>query len=289
MLIGLGIPANVPGTPPAALLEWARRADAGPFSTVATIDRIAYDSYEPLAVLAAAAAVTTRVRLMTSVLLAPLRNAGVLAKQAATVDALAGGRLTLGFGVGSRADDFEIAPASMKGRGKRFDGQLELMRRIWSGQVLAAESRPVGPAPVRQGGPEILIGGSAPQALARVGRWGDGYLSGGGNDPERARRTREAVLASWQENGRSGSPRFVTSLPFVLGPDGAVERGRAQQRDYYSWMPESAEIRAASLLASAQAIRDALAGYEAMGYDEVILQPTVADLDLIDRAAELVG
>src|SRR5215204_6351555 len=107
--------------------------------------------YEPLITLAAAAAVTERVRLMPTVLIAPLRREGVLAKQAATIDALSGGRLTLGLGVGAREDDFQFAPASFHDRGRRFEEQLELMKRVWSGQPVSEEVGAVGPLPAQAG------------------------------------------------------------------------------------------------------------------------------------------
>ena len=130
MQIGIGLPTAIHGASPALMLEWARRADAGPFSSLAVIDRLVYDNYEPLVTLTAAAAVTHRVLLMTSILIATLRNAVILAKEAATLDALSGGRLTLGLGVGGREDDFHAAHASYKGRGRHMERQLELMRRI---------------------------------------------------------------------------------------------------------------------------------------------------------------
>lgn len=120
MKVGIGLPGNVPGAKGDLVLDWARRADAGPFSSLGIIDRLVYDNYEPLITLAAAAGVTSRVRLATCVLLAPLRNPGVLAKQAATLDALSGGRLTLGVGVGRRPDDFQAAPSIYEERGRRL-------------------------------------------------------------------------------------------------------------------------------------------------------------------------
>ena len=134
MKIGIGLPGNVPGTKGDFILEWARRADAGPFSSLGTIDRLIYDNYEPLVLLAAAAAVTTRVRLMTSVLIAPVRDAVLLAKQAASLDAISNGRLTLGLGVGRREDDYQAVNGNFHRRGRRFEDQLALMKRVWSGE-----------------------------------------------------------------------------------------------------------------------------------------------------------
>src|SRR3989440_9669931 len=184
MKIGIGHPGTIPGVKGQLILDWAKRADAGPFSSLGSLDRLVYTNYDALITLTAAAAVTQRIRLMTTVLLVPLHNAGLLAKQAASLDAISGGRLTLGVGVGAREDDFRAAPASFHDRGKLFEAQLETMKRAWSGQPLAEDIGPIGPPPVQPGGPELLIGGYSPPAIQRVNRGGGGYISCGGPPPK---------------------------------------------------------------------------------------------------------
>ena len=171
MKIGIGLPATIPGADRQLILDWARTADTGPFSSLGIIDRLIYPNYEPLITLAAAAGATSRIRLMTTILLAPLRNTAVLAKQAATLDAISGGRLTLGLGVGGRDDDYQAADVAYQGRGKRFDEQLALMKRVWAGEPVEEDLGPIGPPPGRTGGPEVLIGATAPRAVRRVGQW----------------------------------------------------------------------------------------------------------------------
>src|SRR5215216_6254298 len=223
MDVGVGLPATIPGTRGSLVLEWAKRADSGPFSSLGSLDRLVYPNYEPLITLAAAAAVTSRVRLMSTVLIAPLRRAGVLAKQAATIDALSGGRFTLGLGVGAREDDFNAAPASFDDRARRFEEQLELMKRVWSGQPAGDEVGPIGPPPARPGGPELLIGGYTPPAIRRVGRWADGFISGGIPDPEQVRQLFDLAEESWGDEGREGRLRRVPCLYYSLGTNAERE------------------------------------------------------------------
>jgi alkanesulfonate monooxygenase SsuD/methylene tetrahydromethanopterin reductase-like flavin-dependent oxidoreductase (luciferase family) len=211
MKVGVGLPA-ISGISGQMVLDWAKKVDAGPFSSLGSIDRIVYGNYEPLMMLAAAAGVTRRVRSMTSILLAPLRNSGVLAKQTATLDAISGGRLTLGLAIGGREDDYRAAPASFHDRGKRFDEQLSVMKRIWSGQPVGDGAGPVGPPPSQSGGPEVLIGGFSPAGVRRVGRWADGFISGP-LPPEQVQQLYSVAEQSWQARGRSGqAPACIRTL-----------------------------------------------------------------------------
>ena len=289
MKIGIGIPTIVEGIQGGHVLEWAKKADAGPFSSISIVDRPVYPSYEPMMALAALAAVTTRVRLMTGILLLPLRNAGVFAKEAATVDALSNGRLSLGFGAGRREDDFAVADAPFHDRGQRFNEQMDLIKRIWAGEPVSDEVGPVGPAPSHWGGPEILFGGAAPAALRRVALWGDGYFAGGG-EPGKIAETYRTVEDSWKEAGRAGSPRLVGGVACALGGPSIAGRGAASVIDYYGSMGEEiARNIARSMITSPQQIRQVINEMESVGMDELVFRPHVEGLDQIDRLAELVG
>jgi alkanesulfonate monooxygenase SsuD/methylene tetrahydromethanopterin reductase-like flavin-dependent oxidoreductase (luciferase family) len=286
MEIGIGLPATIPGTSGSLVLEWADRADSGPFSSLGILDRLVYPNHEALISLAAAAAVTSRVRLMSTVLLAPLRGAGVLAKQAATIDALSGGRLTLGVGVGGREDDFQAAPASFHDRGRRFEEQLELMKRVWSGGAVSDEVGPMGPPPAQSGGPELLIGGYAPTAIGRAGRWADGFITGGVPDPEAVGQMFDIAKESWREEGREGRPRLVATLYYALGPD--AQRGGDYIRDYYAYFGAAADDMARSIPSSPEAVDGLIRSFEEVGADEVMCWPTIAELDQVDLLADLV-
>src|ERR671914_1668265 len=106
MRIGLGLPSRVSSASGAVMLEWITRAERGPFSSVVVTDRVVSQALEPLSVLAMAAGATRRIRLMTSIAIGPTRETTLLARQAATIDVLSGGRLTLGLGIGVRKNDY---------------------------------------------------------------------------------------------------------------------------------------------------------------------------------------
>src|SRR5919197_6080483 len=173
MEVGVGLPATVPGTRGELVLEWARWEEGGPFASLGVLDHVAYDNYDPFVALAAAAAVTTRPRLVTMVVIAPLRGPALLAKQAASLDALSGGRLTLGLAIGARHEDYDVAGIDHRDRGRRFDEQLAYLRDLW-------EDGGIGPPPCQKDGPELLVGGSGGPAFARMARFADGYVHGGG-------------------------------------------------------------------------------------------------------------
>ncbi|MEU7763940.1 LLM class flavin-dependent oxidoreductase [Nocardia sp. NPDC049190] len=281
MHIGLGLPIS----DPAALLDWARRADAGPFHTLGLLDRLAYDNPEPLIALAMVAGATTRVTVQTEVLIAPLRDPVLLAKQVATLDRMSGGRLVLGLGVGGRADDHVASGTDLHTRGRRLDEQLALLYRLWAGEPYNAECGPIGPPPLRPEGPEILFGGFQPIALDRVGRWGGGFLSAA--PPSWASGLFDTVRRSWTDHGRPGEPRIVAQVNVALGPPDVIADARAAMRAYYGFS-DYTEGFLAGLLTTPAEIRTAVAEFEDLGADEVMFYCYGRESDQVDRLADVI-
>jgi alkanesulfonate monooxygenase SsuD/methylene tetrahydromethanopterin reductase-like flavin-dependent oxidoreductase (luciferase family) len=263
MRIGVGLPTTTPGADGALVLDWARRADAGPFSSLAVLDRVVYDSFEPFAALAAAAGVTERVRLATMIAIGPIRPTALLAKQAASLNILSRGRFTLGLALGARRDDYEASGVPLRGRGRKLSEQLALIRGELNGL-------------------EVLVGGGSGPAFARMARYADGYAHGGGPPRAFASAAGRAV-AAWNDLGRPGKPALWGQGYFALGD---VDRGNDYLRDYYAFTGPFAEQIVAANLTSARAIKDFVRGYEEAGCDELVLFPTASSLSQLERLEE---
>lgn len=283
MRFGVGLPVEVPGLTETQLFDWAKRTEAGPFDTIAIVDEIVSPSLESLTTLAAVAALTTRVRLMTFVIGSPARNTALLAKQAATIDVLSGGRLSLGLGVGELVDDFAVSGVDMRGRGERFDQQLTELRQIWNGEPVGETGRALGPMPVQPGGPELLLGGWAPRALRRIGRFADGYAGAVLSEELLTDEHYQIALKSWQDEGREGRPRHVQAIYFALG-----EQSDAQREEYlrsaYAGSPDyDLQAMAAMIPTSEADVRRMIERIEELGADELLFHPLSADVDQISR------
>ena len=284
MKIGIGLPSAVPGTEGGDLRDWAVRAEAAGFSTLGTLDRLVYANHEPLTALAYAAAVTEHIGLLTSILLAPLRtNTALLAKQAASLDVLSGGRLTLGTAVGGREDDFEVSGVDYRRRGANFERQLDELHRLWRGEKVGFAGG-VGPQP-RDGRPEVVIGGTADAVFERAARQA-GWMMGGG-PPDRFPGLVEKLERAWRAAGRDGAPRKLALGYFGLG-DGAREQIHRYITDYYAYIGDAAEQMAARVPADPQAVKDVVAAFEQAGCDEFLLFPTSSDPAQVDLLAEAV-
>jgi alkanesulfonate monooxygenase SsuD/methylene tetrahydromethanopterin reductase-like flavin-dependent oxidoreductase (luciferase family) len=281
MDIGIGLPNAVRGVDRRGIVEWARRAEEAGFSSLGTLDRIAYPNYESLITLAAAAAVTERIRLVTDILIAPLRlNTALFAKQTATIDALSGGRLVLGLAVGGRPDDYELSHADFNTRGRAFDRQLGEMTEIWAGDA-------IGPDPANGRRPAMLIGGNADASFRRAARYADGWALGGGT-PEALAEGSGKLREAWSQAGREGHPRTMVLFYFSLGDDAAGQAERSLG-DYYSFLGDYAQRVVSSAAKDAATIKGYLGAFEQAGADEVICFPASSSADQVGLLAEAVG
>ena len=278
MNVGIGLPATIPGTNREQILEWARRAEQRGFSSLGTIDRVVYDNYEPLIALAAAAAVTERIRLATTILIAPNRaNGALVAKQAASVDALSGGRLVLGVAVGGREDDYQVSGVDFHTRGRRFEEMLQEWAAIWDGE------RGVGPrAP--DGRPTLIIGGAADVAFARAAKHADGWIMGGGA-PDQFREGAAKLEAAWKDAGRDGKPRTMALAYFALG-DGAEAAADRYLHDYYAFLGDIADMIASGAATDAETVKQYVQGFAEAGCDELVLFPCNPDPGQVDLLAD---
>ncbi len=285
MKIGIGLPNPVPQAPGTILPAWAIRAEQRGFSALATIDRVAFPNHDSLIALAAAAAVTQRIELITNILLLPTRQPVLLAKEAATIASISGGRLTLGVSVGGREDDFTATETSFAGRGQRTDDMLKLMTKAWRGEPVAGSPEPVVPSLPDQTVP-LLIGGNGAAAVRRTVEYGVGWTAGGAG-PDQVAPMAARVRAAWRDAGKPGEPRILVLGYFSLGEE-VRDRSYEYLHHYYGIYGDFADVIASNAVRSADAIRGAIAAFADAGVDEFILDPTVADLDQIDRLADIV-
>ena len=285
MDIGIGIPNPVPGASGTELIAFARRAEERGFAGLATIDRVAFPTHDSLITLAAAAGATSRINLLTNILLAPAYPPVLLAKASATLDQLSGGRLALGLAPGGRADDYQLAGRDFHTRGRDFDALLELLHRAWRGERIDGVAA-VSPMPVRNQRVPILIGGTSEAAMRRVAEWGDGWTSGGGG-VQMAGQAFEQVRGYWAKAGREGEPRLAALAYYSLGGD-AEDASRDYLRTYYGFLGEYTDMIVEGALRTPEAIRSAVTGYAEAGCTELYLVATVARADQVDRLADVV-
>lgn len=280
MDVAIGLPNAVPGTTGAQLVEWARRAEARGFSSLGTIDRIAYPNLEPLVSLAVAAAVTERIGLATTVLLGPLRRSPVaLAKQVASIHKVSGGRMTLGIGLGGREDDYEVAGVEMRTRGKDLDAMLERMREVWAGEEMGPET---------DTHPRVLVGGSVEASFERAARFADGWIAAGA-PAEQFAEWRPGFEAAWSAAGRSEPPQNAALAYYSLG-DRAEEDARGYLTDYYAWLGKDvADFIVGAAAKDPEAVQRTLAAFEAAGCQELFLFPSSSEPQQVDLLADAAG
>jgi alkanesulfonate monooxygenase SsuD/methylene tetrahydromethanopterin reductase-like flavin-dependent oxidoreductase (luciferase family) len=272
------------------VLEWCRAVDAGPWSSLAVPERTTYTSHDCVVQLAAAAALTERVALWTTIVILPAHDAVDIAKKMASVDVLCNGRLTVGVGVGGREHDYRAMNAPFTRRWQRMDEQVATMRRVWRGEPLFDGADPVGPLPVQPGGPRLIAGSMGPKSIARAARWADGVDGAWTLDGDRTqvRASFDMVVDAWTAAGRTDAPHLSTSIWYALG-DGAEARLRSYAYDYLKIFGEEAGQYGANGVAcfTDDALRRAVDQIRAAGAHELFLVPTTVDPGELERTARV--
>jgi probable F420-dependent oxidoreductase len=274
--------------------NFARRCEEVDAHSFWVLDRIVYDNLEPLTVLAAAAAVTTKIRLGTSVLLAPTRQPAILAKTAATLDFLSGGRLILGIGVGSREPDFAAVHVPFEHRGSRAAETIQLMRKLWTGTPVSHEGKffrlnnvTVGPKPLQSPHPPIWMGGGGTEpALKRIARLADGFICGSSAIPN------FASIWSKIENfaqgiGRNSADIERAGLTFMALDDNrtrAVEACGAYLERYYGSV--RVDIEKTYLVGSPESCAEKINAFLQCGLSTLIIGLVVPELKQFDLFAQ---
>jgi alkanesulfonate monooxygenase SsuD/methylene tetrahydromethanopterin reductase-like flavin-dependent oxidoreductase (luciferase family) len=261
----------VPDVDMTLIARWAAESEGAGFESIGVIDRLVYDNLDPLIALAAAAASTTRIELMTTVCNVSWRNNPVLlAKQLSSLARLSGDRVTAGLGMGGWPADYDASGVPMKGRGPEFDHALAALDGAWEGSAAR---------------PRVLLGGTVDASFARAAyRMSDGWVA-----PlfgtQLLRDGGAAVRRAWSQAERPGRPRVVTGRYVCLGPD--AERTADEYIHHYYGTDYFAAARADTFTDVVQ-LRAGLDELADAGCDDVVLFPCSGDLGEVARMADAV-
>lgn len=297
MRIGFGAPVAGAWASPENLARFAQQAEELGYDSLWTFQRLlvgrdqqldpVYSSVlDPVLALAYAAAGTSRVRLGAAVVNLPFISPTYLAKQAATLDVLSGGRLELGLGLGWSADEFAATGATTERRGKRAREYIAVLRTLWNDEVSSFDGEfytvppaRMDPRPVQPGGPPVLLGGAAPVALKRAGRLAAGWISSSGADLARIGDSVALVRGAAEEAGRHpGEVRIVTRGIVRLDPNGLPEAGRRRLSGAYE------QIRADTAWLGEQGVTEVF--YD-LNWDPLVGSPDADPSAAAERAEEI--
>lgn len=295
MQIGMTLPVMEPGLDAATLERWSRAIDEGPFSSLCFGERMAFDNPDALTLLGAVAAWTSRVRIITTVVVPQLHEPVPLAKALATGDVLSGGRLTVGLGVGGREEDYRAAGADLADRTiAQLGERAEVLRRVWRGERVVEAVLPVGPPPVQPGGPPLLVGTTGPKTLRAAATWASG-LAGVSLDLDLGAMGAlfDVARSAWAEAGNP-APHLATSTWFALDDGDGAARGQVHRhlRHYMNWLPDGLvdALSARAGFAGTEAeLLDVIRRVEDTGADELHLIPTSSDPAQVERVAALLA
>ena len=266
-------------------LAWCRSVDEGPWSSLAIPERITYPAHNWVVEASAAAALTERVRLWTTIIVLPAHDAVDVAKQTASIDVLSAGRLTVGVGVGGREHDYRAINGSFERRWARMDEQVATMRRIWAGEPPVRGRRPGRPSPGAGRRPADRRRGDGPEGAGprlEVGRRRRRRRHRLRHRPgRRGGRRSTGSRQAWADAGRTERPAPVGE-PLVR-PRRRRRRAPARLRllvhEDLRRRPRLGHGRRCSPCRRPRRWPRRSATLDELGCDELFLVPTTADVD----------
>jgi probable F420-dependent oxidoreductase len=248
MKVGVVFPQTEIGAEPGGVKDYAQAAEGLGFSHILAYDHVIGANpvsrpgwkppythldvfHEPFVLFAYMAGLTKKVEFTTGIIILPQRQTVLVAKQAAALDVLSGGRLRLGIGIGWNPVEYEALGENFQDRGRRSEEQIELLRKLWTQPLVTFDGRwhkvtdaGINPLPVQRPIP-IWFGGSDDRALRRLARLGDGWFPLMGAD-EKCRAVIEKIRAYAKEAGRD---------PNLLGIEGRISYGQGSPE---AWLRE---------------------------------------------------
>ena len=291
MKIGVCMPYMTRDYDRERILTWAKKIDQGPFDSLSCGERMTGHTFEMNTILTAAAVVTERVRIISSLYVLPMRSAVMTAKEAASLDVISNGRVSVTVGVGGRPNDYRAVGAPFERRHQRMDDQVAQMKQVWRGEPIWDGADEIGPVSPQGANIPLYAGAMGPKAIARAAKWADGiYGTSMAGDREGHQQIFDMAKDAWKVEGRTDKPYLMGSFWYSLAPNAETEL-KSYVHGYIKYMGDDiANYMAGSMTRhTPDAILEAIENVRAAGADELLLVPATAHYDEVDRLAELVG
>jgi alkanesulfonate monooxygenase SsuD/methylene tetrahydromethanopterin reductase-like flavin-dependent oxidoreductase (luciferase family) len=292
MQVGVCLPYSEPGITRRTLVDWCRAIEDGPFTSISCGERISGpDAVEMRTMLAGAALLTERVRIVPTLYVLPMRSAVWAAKEIATLDVLTNGRVDVVVGTGGRPQDYQAVGAEWTTRDARLPEQVAQMRRIWAGEPAIAGGEPIGPKPVQPKGPRVIGGFAGPKAIARSASWADGlYGFSITGEAAEVQQKMDAADRAWTAAGRADRPWKIGGFWYSLADD-AEAHLRRYVFDYMKIAGDEIARQVADSMTrfTPDRVLETMRAMKATGIDELFMVPASAEVAEVERLAELVA
>ena len=275
--------------------RWSKRAESLGFESLWTQEAItgAVPILEPVTLLSYLAAITEKVRLGTSVIVAPLRNPIQLAKSLGSLDHMSRGRLTVGLGLGGNPNDIPPYGFSSEKRVGRFTEIIGVMKALWTqpeahfqGEFWQLDGLKMEPKPLQKPHPPIWLGARHINALRRAVRHGDGWMGAGSSDTASFVTAVDQTKMYLEEADRDPGS-FTISKRVYVAVDNDEDRAEGRLKEWFSKRYGNADMASqVSVWGSTAKVTEKLAKVTEAGAEMVLLNPAFDDMEHLDALAE---